>query len=535
MAPSEVGTYIPLISGFKRFKDPVTQQETPDKYEFEWQGPWTFPMLTGTVIEEAPLPFGNYTIKVRGKKTAASPELVSAVYTKVSLVAVTTVQLQTHVSPLDVNPNAGDGKRIFPEATQPAPNDDIGNRDMVRVVATTSPAVTDPGPSPQLPVSVFFRAIDVDDPSAAGDDVDKEESLKDNRADGEAGVGLTDVGQPGDVTAVGSTRPITVGAAGGATAYFRVSKRQGDNYRVAASMDQAEIASFVPRNASLVGEVLTATGTPVTKNITEMLTVWRTLHLEMDYIDSSEVAQTAAEAASDASEVLDVTGNNTNIMRRRLEDSRDPFVVKGPKGGQAPRDHSRNHGWVGGDLWPRYSPLSPGIAVNKPHKNLPRLIEAFARLRATPGHEDVHLMIIGDEIGKTPELRRRVESFRLRPFVRFFGFVPETTLAALYRLATVFVFPSQYEGFGLPPLEAMACGTPVVTSNVSSLPEVVGDAAVLVDPHDGEAIAAGLSRILDDPAFANELREKGRIQAKKFNWEDSARKTLAGYQEALGQ
>jgi glycosyltransferase involved in cell wall biosynthesis len=169
----------------------------------------------------------------------------------------------------------------------------------------------------------------------------------------------------------------------------------------------------------------------------------------------------------------------------------------------------------------------------KPHKNLPRLIEAFARLRATPGHEDVHLMIIGDEIGKTPELRRRVESFRLRPFVRFFGFVPERTLAALYRLATVFVFPSQYEGFGLPPLEAMACGTPVVTSNVSSLPEVVGNAAVLVDPHDGEAIAVGLSRVLDDPAFAADLREKGQIQAKKFNWEDSARKTLSGYLEAL--
>ncbi len=169
----------------------------------------------------------------------------------------------------------------------------------------------------------------------------------------------------------------------------------------------------------------------------------------------------------------------------------------------------------------------------KPHKNLPRLIEAFARLRATPGHEDVHLMIIGDEIGKTPELRRRVESFQLRPFVRFFGFVPERTLAALYRLATVFAFPSRYEGFGLPPLEAMACGTPVVTSNVSSLPEVVGNAAVLVDPDDGEAIAAGISRILDDPAFANDLKEKGRIQAKKFNWEDSARKTLAGYNEAL--
>jgi len=331
VAPSEVGTYIPLISGFKRFKDPVTQQETPDKYEFEWQGPWTFPMLTGTVIEEAPLPFGNYTIKVRGKKTAASPELVSAVYTKVSLVAVTTVQLQTHVSPLDVNPNAGDGKRIFPEATQPAPNDDIGNRDMVRVVATTSPAVTDPGPSPQLPVSVFFRAIDVDDPSAAGDDVDKEESLKDNRADGEAGVGLTDVGQPGDVTAVGSTRPIAVGAAGGATAYFRVSKRQGDNYRVAASMDQAEIASFVPRNASLIGEVDTASGAPVTENITEMLTVWRTLHLEVSRLASTN-------PASDQTD-LDTLGHFTRLSSSGVTDANSNFFAA---------DHPAEDDWVGG-------------------------------------------------------------------------------------------------------------------------------------------------------------------------------------------
>jgi len=167
-------------------------------------------MLTGTVIEEAPLPFGNYTIKVRGKKTAASPELVSAPYTKMSLVAVTKVELQHLVSPIDGNPNEGEGERIFPEATQPAPNDDIGDRDMVRVVATTTPVFPDSEPSPLPPVAVFFRAIDVDDPSAAGDDVDQETSLKDNRADGEAGVGLTDAGHPGVVTAVGSTRSIAV-------------------------------------------------------------------------------------------------------------------------------------------------------------------------------------------------------------------------------------------------------------------------------------------------------------------------------------
>lgn len=169
----------------------------------------------------------------------------------------------------------------------------------------------------------------------------------------------------------------------------------------------------------------------------------------------------------------------------------------------------------------------------KPHKNLPRLIESFARLRALGGFDDVQLMIIGDEIGKYPELRRRVEEFHVRPYVRFFGFVPERTLASLYRLASVFAFPSRYEGFGLPPLEAMACGTPVVTSNVSSLPEVVGDGALLVDPEDGEAIAGALASILSNKALVQELTAKGRTQASRFNWHESARKTLEGYQVAL--
>ena len=115
----------------------------------------------------------------------------------------------------------------------------------------------------------------------------------------------------------------------------------------------------------------------------------------------------------------------------------------------------------------------------KPHKNLERLIEAFHLLRRGDGMEHVKLLIIGDEISKYATLRRAVHRHKLHKHVRFFGFVPDKTLAALYRLASVFVFPSLYEGFGLPPLEAMASGTPVITSNVSSLPEVVGDAALL--------------------------------------------------------
>ncbi|MGE3579069.1 MAG: glycosyltransferase family 4 protein, partial [Vicinamibacterales bacterium] len=106
---------------------------------------------------------------------------------------------------------------------------------------------------------------------------------------------------------------------------------------------------------------------------------------------------------------------------------------------------------------------------------------------------------------------------------------------ALYRLAALFVFPSLYEGFGLPPLEAMASGTPVVTSNVSSLPEVAGDAAVLVDPHDTVDIKEGMKRVLTDPALRASLVQKGLARARHFSWETSVAQTLAVYHEAAGR
>jgi glycosyltransferase involved in cell wall biosynthesis len=167
----------------------------------------------------------------------------------------------------------------------------------------------------------------------------------------------------------------------------------------------------------------------------------------------------------------------------------------------------------------------------KPHKNLERLIAAFARLRRG-GFERVKLLIIGDEISKYPALRRAVHRHQLHPVVRFLGFVPDRTLAVLYRLADLFVFPSLYEGFGLPPLEAMASGTPVVTSNVSSLPEVVGDAAVLVDPYDPDAIAEGMRRVLSDPDLRAELRAKGLARAREFSWDRSVERIRQIYAEA---
>ena len=166
----------------------------------------------------------------------------------------------------------------------------------------------------------------------------------------------------------------------------------------------------------------------------------------------------------------------------------------------------------------------------KPHKNLVRLIEAFDELRRGE-LEDLKLLIIGDEISKLPALRRAVHRHKLHKHVRFLGFLPDDQLAVLYRLASVFVFPSLYEGFGLPPLEAMASGTPVVTSNVSSLPEVVGDAAVLVDPYDVDSIVDGLRRVLTDPARAAEMRRKGLERAREFSWERSVAKTLQVYRE----
>ena len=169
----------------------------------------------------------------------------------------------------------------------------------------------------------------------------------------------------------------------------------------------------------------------------------------------------------------------------------------------------------------------------KPHKNVVRLIEAFHALRRGD-LADLKLLIIGDEISKHPGLRRAVHACKLHKHVRFLGYLPDDTLAILYRLASVFVFPSLYEGFGLPPLEAMASGTPVVTSNVSSLPEVAGDAAMLVDPYDTESIVDGIRRVLTDAAFAAELRRRGFLRARDFSWERSVAQIWRVYREAAG-
>ena len=179
-------------------------------------------------------------------------------------------------------------------------------------------------------------------------------------------------------------------------------------------------------------------------------------------------------------------------------------------------------------------PFALYVGNIKPHKNLERLIDAFDLVRRN-GYERLELLIIGDQISKYPRLRRAVDKHKLHKHVRFLGFVADDTLAALYRLATVFVFPSLYEGFGLPPLEAMASGTPVVTSNRSSLPEVVGDAAVLVDPYSAASIAEGIQRVLSDADLRRTLSERGLARAREFSWETSIRRIHEVYMDVAAQ
>ena len=141
-------------------------------------------------------------------------------------------------------------------------------------------------------------------------------------------------------------------------------------------------------------------------------------------------------------------------------------------------------------------------------------------------------MIIGDTISQYPAVRQAVIRSRVEHVVRFLGFVPFETLRCFYQSAAAFVFPSRYEGFGLPPLEAMACGAPVVTSNVSSLPEVVGDAAVLVNPENVFDIARGIRDVLLDERLRAGLIRRGREQAARFSWSRTARQVLEIYKEA---
>jgi len=182
---------------------------------------------------------------------------------------------------------------------------------------------------------------------------------------------------------------------------------------------------------------------------------------------------------------------------------------------------------------PAPPPYALYLGSNKPHKNLARLVEAWGIAARHLPITDCKLLIAGAWDARYPEARQRAAELGLADKVIFLGPVAEADLPTLYAGAMLFVFPSLYEGFGLPVLEAMACGTPVICSNVSSLPEVAGDAAIQVDPLDVDALATAIGRVLGDAALRAEMRQRGSAQAARFSWAQTAQQTLAVYRSQL--
>ncbi len=171
------------------------------------------------------------------------------------------------------------------------------------------------------------------------------------------------------------------------------------------------------------------------------------------------------------------------------------------------------------------------LGTLQPRKNLVRLIQAYHRLR--PEGAAVKLVLAGGKGWSYYPIMAEIESMDLRSDVLLPGYVAAEELPLWYNAATVLAYPSLYEGFGLPVIEAMACQTPVVTSAASSLPEAAGDAALLVDPHDTEALADALHRALTDDSLRREMKARGRQQASKFSWQQTAADTVAAYHSAL--
>lgn len=171
------------------------------------------------------------------------------------------------------------------------------------------------------------------------------------------------------------------------------------------------------------------------------------------------------------------------------------------------------------------------VGNRKPHKNLVRLLEAFMLLRQED--PDLRLVIVGKRFRPIDEVDQAVARLGLHDAVMEVEGCSDEELRHLYMGARALVLISLYEGFGLPPLEAMACGTPVVVSNVASLPEVVGNAGVYVNPYEVEDIARGIHRVLTDENLRREFREKGLARARLFTWERAARETLAVFEEAV--
>jgi glycosyltransferase involved in cell wall biosynthesis len=180
------------------------------------------------------------------------------------------------------------------------------------------------------------------------------------------------------------------------------------------------------------------------------------------------------------------------------------------------------------------SPYILSVATLHPHKNLDALIDAVVALRQA-SDRDVQLVLVGLRGNAAATLREKIRAAGIEDVAVMTGWVPDADLPPLYQAATVYVLPSRYEGFGIPVLEAMASGTPVITTTAASLPEVAGDAALLVDPDDRAALAGALRRVLDDAALRDDLIGRGQERARRFTWRATAEATLSAFEKAMQQ
>ncbi len=225
---------------------------------------------------------------------------------------------------------------------------------------------------------------------------------------------------------------------------------------------------------------------------------------------SHEVSRTLIEHLHTPREKLVVVPNGVSAAFRRIS---DPIIL----------DATRYK-------FNLKQPFVLAVGTLEPRKNHASLIKAFHQVHKKK-NGPVQLVIAGGTGWRYEETRQLVAELKLEKKVRFLGRVSELELITLYSLAAVFAFPSFFAGFGIPVLEAMACGAPVITANTSSLPEVAGDAALLVDPHNSDQLAAAITRLLTDEQLREELRQKGYQRAQHYNWEVSARKMLTIYQK----
>jgi glycosyltransferase involved in cell wall biosynthesis len=260
------------------------------------------------------------------------------------------------------------------------------------------------------------------------------------------------------------------------------------------------------------------------------MSLWR-FRFRQGLIRANRIIAVSAATRRDVQNAFSIPGNRVRLVYS----APDPHYFRGGSGGEDDAAERQR-------VMERYQINYPFVlyAGNiRPQKNVPRLVEAFAvvlqNLAAHQDYKDLRLVIIGDEISRFPSVRRAVIQSRVEHAVRFLGFVTTETLRCFYQAAQAFVFPSLYEGFGLPPLEAMASGTPVVTSQVSSLPEVVGDAAVLVNPENVFDIARGIKEVLLDTELRQRLIARGREHAARYHWERTASEVLEIYREVAGR